>query len=853
MSRPFPSLKPRHLVPLFVAVACVAPPLGAQAEDIEVFAPYPAALTGGNYMHNYYLPPLATTPWRPCFSPDGEWIAFSMAGSIWKIRVGDDVAHELTSNPTYDSSPVWSPDGRWIAYTADEGYRSINLMLLDTLTDESTALTRGPHLNLDPAWSPDGSRLVYVSTAPGGWFGIHALPLENGVPGDPVRLTEANAYPNSRLYFGIQDIHVQPTLSPDAAEMILLSNRGIPLGSGALWRAPVGPDAMSRATRILREETLYRTRPQWSPDGTRIVYSSHRGSQFNNLYVLPVNGGEPYQLTFGDWDHFEPRWSPDGGWIVYVSNRHGGSELRLLKSFGGEDTAVTIRRRVHRLPRGTLQVTVADSESGRPTPARIMLRASDGKAYAPDGAFQRVAARALHLDFFHTGGEFSVSVPAGEVSVVAMKGLEREPVRSTVVVEAGKVASVRLVLRQFTDYGAQGWFSGSDHVHMNYGGNLRNTPENLLFMAAAEDLDLVGEKIANKDNRVFDHQHYRGPVDEGRSSPERMLSWGQEYRPPFYGHINLINLTRHLLSPYTTGYEGTAIESLYPSNTDIFRMAREQGALGGYVHPYSSEPSEVGYGGARGFPVDVALGTVTYLEVMTSARQARNTARVWHRALNCGFRVTATGGEDSITDLHRTPAIGAARMYAHVGPNLNWPGWVDAIRNGRTFFTNGPLVRLSVDGEIAGGEVRLPQEGGTVEVNAVMESAFPVERLELVRNGRAVERIPLQEGGRSGLLRKRIEVQGSGWYTLRALTRGPVSPIDDTHLHGETGPVFVYCGDQPIRSREDAEYFIRWIDEISRQATDHPGWRSDQEREHVLDQFRQAREVFEVRAREAAN
>ena len=312
MSRPFPSLKPRHLVPLFVAVAWVAPPLGAQAEDIEVFAPYPEALTGGNYMHNYYLPPLATTPWRPCFSPDGEWIAFSMAGSIWKIRVGDDVAHELTSNPTYDSSPVWSPDGRWIAYTADEGYRSINLMLLDTLTGESTALTRGPHLNLDPAWSPDGSRLVYVSTAPGGWFGIHALPLENGVPGDPVRLTEANAYPNSRLYFGIQDIHVQPTLSPDAAEMILLSNRGIPLGSGALWRAPVGPDAMSRATRILREETLYRTRPQWSPDGTRIVYSSHRGSQFNNLYVLPVNGGEPYQLTFGDWDHFEPRWSPDG-------------------------------------------------------------------------------------------------------------------------------------------------------------------------------------------------------------------------------------------------------------------------------------------------------------------------------------------------------------------------------------------------------------------------------------------------------------------------------------------------------------------------------------------------------------
>ena len=823
--------------------------LGAQT----VVSAYPEARTGGNYMHNYYLPPLATTPWRPCFSPDGEWIAFSMAGSIWKIRVGDDVAHELTSNPTYDSSPAWSPDGRWIAYTADEGYRSINLMLLDTLTGESTTLTRGPHLNLDPAWDPDGSRLLYVSTAPDGWYNIHSLPLENGVPGEPARLTRDNAYANSRLYFGSQDLHIAPTLSPDGSEMILVSNRGISLGSGAVWRAPVGPDAMSRATQVLREETLYRTRPQWSPDGKRILYSSHRGSQFNNLYVLPVDGGEPYQLTFGDWDHFEPRWSPDGEWIVYVSNQRGGSELRLLKTFGGEERAVRIRRRVHLQPRGTLRVSVVDSGTGQPTPARIMLRASDGKAYAPDGAYQRVAARALHLDFFHTSGEFSVSVPAGDVSVLAMKGLEREPVQSTVAVQAGKVAFLRLTLRQFTDLGAQGWFSGSDHVHMNYGGNLRNTPENLVFMAAAEDLDLVGEKIANKDNRIFDHQHYRGPVDESRSSPGRILSWGQEYRPPFYGHINLINLTSHLLSPYTTGYEGTAIESLYPSNTDIFRMAREQGALGGYVHPYSSEPSEVGYGGARGFPVDLALGTVTYLEVMTSAWQAHNTARVWHRALNCGFRVTASGGEDSITDLHRTPALGAARMYAHVGRNLTWGGWVDAIRHGRTFITNGPLVQLSVDGQIAGGQVRLPPEGGTVEVSATMESAFAVDRLELVRNGQVVEQVPLEDGGRSGSLRKRIKVDQSGWYTLRALTGEPVMPIDDTNLHGETGPVFVYCGDEPIRSREDADYFIRWIDDISRQARAHPGWRSDRERQHVLGQFRQAREVFEERAREAVH
>jgi Tol biopolymer transport system component len=118
--------------------------------------------------------------------------------------------------------------------------------------------------------------------------------------------------------------------------MLLISNRGIPLGSGAIWRATVEPNAMAKAKMILREETLYRTQPQWSPDGKRMLYSSHRGSQFDNLYVLPVDGGEPYQMTFGEWDHFDPRWSSDGERIAYISNQHGISELRILRAFGGE-------------------------------------------------------------------------------------------------------------------------------------------------------------------------------------------------------------------------------------------------------------------------------------------------------------------------------------------------------------------------------------------------------------------------------------------------------------------------------------------------------------------------------------
>jgi Tol biopolymer transport system component len=785
----------RSLRVLFIPVLALGLQLSGSTALAQIPRAFPAAKTGGNYMHNFYLPPPTSTPFYPAWSPSGEEIAFSLQGSIWKVRVGEDVAHELTAVSTYDSSPDWSPDGRWIVYTAEEDTKNINLMLLDLQTGSTRPLTEGAHLNLDPRWSPDGTRIAYVSTQPNGWFNIFILPIRDGEPGEPIQVTEDNAYSSRRLYFGTHDLHIQPTWSPDGQELMAVSNRGIPLGSGAIWRFPAAPGGFAEAQSIRREETLYRTRPDWSPDGSRIIYSSHLGGEHNNLFLLPAEGGEPYKLTFGDWDHFHPRWSPDGHQIVYISNQPGLSELRIRDTFGGRDRAVVMREKRHKRPMGWLQMRVVDAETGQTTPARIYAQASDGKTYVPDDAYHRIGRLREHL--FHTDGTFTLRVPPGPMEVEAVKGFEYEPTKEAVIIRENEVTRATLTLKRLANLPLRGWFSGSNHVHMNYGGNLRNTPENLMFMGAAEDTAVVGELAANKDNRSLDHSYFRGGLDPA-STPDRLLYFNQEYRPPFYGHISFINLKEHLIFPFTTGYEGTAIASLYPTNTDIFRITRQQGAIGGYVHPFDRENlEEVGYGRGRGFPIDVALGVVDYLELM-SGSEHRATTRVWHRILNCGFKVSATAGEDSISDLHRAALVGANRTYAYLGPQLDYDLWVEAIRQGRTFVTNGPLLEFAVQGANVGDEVTLPTNGGRVRLRGRVRSIAPVEKVEIFYNGEVIAEIPLDDDGKSAEFVLEHEVTRSGWFTLRASGSQPIHPIDDRYPFAETGPIYVYVGEQPM-------------------------------------------------------
>jgi TolB protein len=244
------------------------------------------------------------------------------------------------------------------------------------------------------------------------------------------------------------------------------------------------------------------------------------------------------------------------------------------------------------------------------------------------------------------------------------------------------------------------------------------------------------------------------------------------------------------------------------------------------------------------------LGVLDYHEVVSWVSWAGYD--VWHHALNNGFRIPAVGGEDAISNLHNNRIVGQTRTYAYMPDGLSWQGWIDAIKKANMFVTNGPLLKLDIEGKMPGDEIELPESGGKVTLKGMVQSIVRLDHVELVINGQKTSlddfKKQFDEPNRPGVhfeFEKEIEINNSCWITLQAYARRRVHPIDDRFPQATTNPIWIMVGDQPVRSAGSADYFIRWIDKLTQMSEAHPGWRSEKEKAHVLDQHQQAKTVYQ--------
>ncbi len=804
------------------------------------------------YYREMYLPQLTTGPSSVTWAGNSQTVIYSMGGSLWKQQLNSTIAEQLTAGPGYDYQPDCSPDGRWVVYSSYQK-DAIELWALDLQTKNARQLTKSDAVNVEPRFSPDGRRIAFVSTSYNGRFHIFVGGFANGMLTSIERLTGENKSTLPRYYYSVYDHEISPVWSPDGSEIVFVSNRNHIYGTGGFWRMKAQPGAEAR--EIHYEETTWKARPDFSPDGKRLVYSSYLGQAWNQLWVMPSEGGDPFPLSYGDFDNVNPRWSPDGKQIAFISNRGGNTSLWVQNIPGGRQSEIVAKQKHYLKPMGRLVIDVLDA-AGRRIPARIFITGEDGRAYAPDDAWMRAddnfnrKERPFEAHYFHTTGHSELTAPSGRIQVEVMKGFEYEFEKRAVLLGASKAVRLTVRLQKLKLPEAAGrWVSSDVHVHMNYGGHYRDTPKLLVAQAAAENLSIVQNLVVNKEQRIPDISYFRITPDSA-STADNLLMHGQEFHTSYWGHLGLLNLQKNFILPDYAAYPGTAAASLVPTNANVADMAHEQGGLVGYVHPFDSLPDPAKDTPLTNeLPVDVALNKVNYIEVVGFSDH-QSTASVWYRLLNLGFRLPTAAGTDAMANFAslRGP-VGMNRVYAQVPAGaLTIKPWLESLKRGRTFATNGPLLGFSLDGRSSGDEIKLSSGGGTVKFTAWLRSIVPLDHFEIVCNGEVARVFKLPEKRDTADVSGTMPVTQSGWCLARAYADHDEHPILDGYPYATTSPIYIRLPGSTPEAKADAQFFIAWVNRLIQAAEDHKDWNTLQEKENVLKILAEARRVYQQKA-----
>jgi Tol biopolymer transport system component len=328
----------------------------------------------------------AANDW-PVWSPDGTKILFqsTRAGNfdIWVMNADGSNPVQLTTEPSTDQMPVWSPDGAKIAFESDRSDVS-DIWVMNADGSNQVRLTTEPSIDQIPNWKKDGTQIAFTTNRYGASNDIAVITLGCSAPTQDttppasvtnlVNTTYASSYINwtwtnpadadfshvmvyidgvwrakvSTNYYTAtgfmpETTHTISTLTVDASGNInptWVNNTAMTAPAAPVFTCS-GTYTNEGVTRLTTNQ--YRDElPSWSPDGTKIAYTSQSTSSLSsiNIWVMNADGSSKVQLTSSGYN-IGPLWSPDGTKIAFTSMRSGNYDIWVMNADGSNQVQLT--------------------------------------------------------------------------------------------------------------------------------------------------------------------------------------------------------------------------------------------------------------------------------------------------------------------------------------------------------------------------------------------------------------------------------------------------------------------------------------------------------------------------------
>lgn len=440
---------------------------------------------------------------------------------------------------------------------------------------------------------------------------------------------------------------------------------------------------------------------------------------------------------------------------------------------------------------GSLELINVDAQTHSLLPSRIHLSDENGKPVRAPGL-------PFWSDHFVCTGAVTLALPPGAYRWQVERGPEWSRATGAVTVAEALTATITNELHRVANLSSEGWWSGETHVHRR--------PAEAELLMRAEDLH-VAQFISwwNKSNpwtnqplpRVlpvrFDDNRFYHPLG------------GEDERDG--GALLYLDLPQPI--------DITAGARHFPSSLVYARQARERGARWLEVEkPFWWDfPLWLAHGMADTVGLahnHMHRGGVLGNEAWGRPRDDGKfsgalangywTQEIYYHALNCGIRLPPSAG--SASGVLPNP-VGYNRVYVHVDGEFSYEKWRDGLKAGRSFVSNGPLLRARANGQLP-GHVFKADGPLTMSLAGELTATDPITSVELVHNGH-VERIALGATD-TQTFSANLTIRESGWFLVRS-----IADLTNTFRFASTAPFYVeIAGRSMVPHRESARFFIDW-------------------------------------------